>query len=270
MLVPDADTRWDDDLRAIDVALVEQATCWCRLLSAVQGRLGTPVTVVLRMLILKHLYDWSFDECEREARGSLVYRPLCRIGCKRVPDAKTRIRLAKVLGPEVLQGMVERLVVTARRRKIIRGFRMRVDTTVVETNIHYPTDSTVLADVVRVLTRPLKQLHQVVEAGVLRLPDRARRVARRLFRIVQLGRQVGRQSAKARLPKCCRQLMGLTLAVVRQAGTAGHQIAKGAVQGNAFAQARVEELGQRHRDTVGLVWRLLAQTRARVLKGDTH
>jgi Transposase domain (DUF772) len=54
-------------------------------------------TVVLRMLVLKHLYDSSFDVCEREVRGGLVYRAFCRIDGERVPDAKTLIRLAHLL-----------------------------------------------------------------------------------------------------------------------------------------------------------------------------
>jgi hypothetical protein len=53
--------------------------------------------VVLRLLVLKYLYDWSFDECEREVRGHLVYRAFCRIDGERVPDAKTLIRLAHLL-----------------------------------------------------------------------------------------------------------------------------------------------------------------------------
>ena len=68
------------------------------------------------MLVLKHLFDWSFDECEREVRGSLVYRPFCRIDGERVPDAKTLIRLSHCLGPDVLKGLVERLV--ARRASV--------------------------------------------------------------------------------------------------------------------------------------------------------
>ena len=62
-----------------------------------RDRLGTPAAVVLRMRVLKHLHDWSFDECEREVRGSFVHRALCRIDGERVPDAKTLIRLAQHL-----------------------------------------------------------------------------------------------------------------------------------------------------------------------------
>ena len=77
VLLPDGDKLWDDELRTIDAVLdddvivdrVAEALRGRRPLSAIRGRLGTPVTVVLRLLILKHLYDWSFDECEREVRA---------------------------------------------------------------------------------------------------------------------------------------------------------------------------------------------------------
>src|SRR5213594_4637843 len=141
-----------------------------------RSRLGTPAEVVLRMLVLKHLYEWSFAECERVVRGSLVYRAFCRIDCERVPDAKTLIRLAALLGPAVLKNIVERLVYLARERRVVRGHRLRVDTTVVETNIHYPTDSTLLADGVRVLTRTMQRIAPRVGSRGVR--DRTRSVKR--------------------------------------------------------------------------------------------
>jgi hypothetical protein len=97
--------------------------------------------VVLLMLVLKHVCDWSFDE--REVRGSLVYRAFSRIDGERVSDAKTLIRLAHLLDGPVLKQVLERLVAIARERRATRGRRLRVDTMVVETNIHihYPTDT---------------------------------------------------------------------------------------------------------------------------------
>src|SRR5512132_770803 len=150
VLLPDGDKLWDDTLREIDavlddeevVDLVDAALRGRRPQSATRGRLGTPVVVVLRMLVLKHLYDWSFAECEREVRGSLVYRAFCRIDCERVPDAKTLIRLSHLLDEVVLKAVLARVVGLARQQRAVRGQRLRVDTTVVETNIHYPTDST--------------------------------------------------------------------------------------------------------------------------------
>jgi len=106
VLLPDADKLWDPALRQIDtllddepiVDLIVEVLGRRHPLSRRRGRLSTPATVVLRMLVLKHLYQWSFDECEREVRGSLVYRVFCGIGCERVPDAKTLVRLAQIIG----------------------------------------------------------------------------------------------------------------------------------------------------------------------------
>jgi IS5 family transposase len=181
-------------------------------------RLGTPAAVVLRLLVLKHLYDWSFDECEREVRGSLVYRAFCRIDGERVPNAKTLIRLARVVDEPVLKDVLARLVALGalgRERGVIRGGRLRIDTTVVETTIHYPTDATLLADGVRVLTRTLRRVGAQVR-------ERTRSVARRVFEIAQRSRTAGgrvnpavRDPSKARMKVLYQGLMRITRAVVR-------------------------------------------------------
>jgi IS5 family transposase len=90
------------------------------------------------------------------------------------------IRLAQVFDGPTLKQLLTRLVAIAGERRVVRGRRLRVDTTVVETNIHYPTDSTLLADGVRVLTRTLQRLRTAVTDGVVRLRDRTRSVARRV------------------------------------------------------------------------------------------
>ena len=114
VLLPDADKLWDPTLKRID-GLLEDEVLVDRVAEALgqrypqsrrRGRLGTPAAVVLRMLVLKHLHDWSFEECEREVRGHLVYRAFCRIDGERVPDAKTLIRLAQLLDDPVLKDVV--------------------------------------------------------------------------------------------------------------------------------------------------------------------
>jgi transposase-like protein DUF772 len=167
VLLPDTDNLWDPTLRRIDT-LLDDDELVDRIADALghrhpqsrrRGRLETPAAVVLRLLVLEHLYDWTFDECERAVRGHLVYRAFCRIDGERAPDAKTLIRVvAHLLDEAVLKDVLTRLVTLGRRQGLIRGRRLRVDTTVVETNIHHPTDSTLLADGVRVLTRTLRRL----------------------------------------------------------------------------------------------------------------
>ena len=278
VLLPDGHKLWDEELRGIDtvlddeviVDLVDAALRHRRPKSGSRGRLGTPVVVVLRMLVLKHLRDWSFAECEREVRGSLVYRPFCRIDGERVPDAKTLIRLAALLGPAVLKAIVERLGHVAQARRVVRGHRLRVDTTVVETNIHYPTDSSLLADGVRVLTRTMRRLRAEVTAAGLEVRDRTRSLARRVFEITQRSRKATartgaavREETKTKMTTLYREIMAITRATVRQAETVREALAE---TGDLGVQALRDQL----RETVGLVRRVLAQTRARVLKGDTH
>src|SRR5262245_16351454 len=265
VLLPDADTPWDPTLRRID-ALLDDGALVDRVAQALaqrhperqcRGRLGTPADVVLRMLVLKHLRDWSFDACEREVRGSLVYRAFCRIDGERVPDAKTLIRLARLLDEPVLKDLLARLVALGHERRVVRGRRLRVDTTVVETNIHYPTDATLLADGVRVLTRGMRRPGDRVRA-------RARSVARRVFEIAQRSRTAGlrapaavRARSQAKMKRLYQGLLRITRAVVGQAE-------------GVIARARHRRQATDLSTTVDLVRRVLAQTRARVLHGDTH
>jgi len=106
--------------------------------------------------------------------------------------------LAHLLGPETLQPLLERMVGIARQRRVTRGRRLRVDTTVVEANIRYPTDNSLLADRVRVLTRLMKRLAPRVGSTTMGIRDRTRSVTRRVFELVQ---RAGLSGAARRPPK---------------------------------------------------------------------
>lgn len=144
--------------------------------SATRGRKGTPAEVALRMLALKHMRNWSFDTLEREVRANLVYRVFTRVGAEKVPDAKTLARIERALGPEVLKQVQGRIIGIAREKKAVEGRKMRLDTTVTETNIHYPTDSSLLSDGVRVLTRTMKRIGEIGGNAGERVRDRMRSV----------------------------------------------------------------------------------------------
>ena len=96
--------------------------------------------MVLRLLILKHIRNWSYAVLEREVRANLVYRNFARVGGGKMPDAKTMGRWGVAVGPEVLKQIHDRVVKIALEQGVVTGRRMRVDTTVVETNVHCPTD----------------------------------------------------------------------------------------------------------------------------------
>src|SRR3954447_19111246 len=130
---------------------------------------------------------------------NLGYREFTRIGLGKVPDATVLARIAQALGGEVIAQLHERLVRMAQQKGALQGRRMRVDTTVVETNIHYPTDSSLLGDGARVLTRNMKKIER--QAGKLKrkVRDRTRSVNKRVRAIAMASRLDS--SGQRRAPK---------------------------------------------------------------------
>jgi IS5 family transposase len=159
--------------------------------SQTKGRSQTPADTVLRLLLLKHVRNWSYDTLEREVRMNLAYRDFARLGLGKVPDAKTLARIGQALGGTVVAELHRRLVELAQQNGVIQGRRMRVDTTVVETNIHYPTDSSLLGDGARVLTRTMKKIEKQVGGLKRAVRDRRRSVNRRTIAIATASRHKG-------------------------------------------------------------------------------
>ena len=218
-----ADRLLDDE--AI-VSLVYQALGRRHPKSRSRGRLGAPADVVLRLLVLKHVRNWSYEVLEREVRANLVYRDFTRVGGGKMPDAKTIGRWGLAVGPETVKQVHERLVQMAQAERIATGRRMRVDTTVVETNVHYPTDSSLLGDGVRVLTRAMKKITAIAGDIGAKLRDRSRSVKLRVLDIARAARAKGPQSQE-RLTRCYGKLLASTSRVVGQANRFAKEIAEG-------------------------------------------
>src|SRR5229473_5223868 len=184
--------------------------------SATKGRSQTPAEMVLRLLLLKHVRNWSFETLEREVRMNLAYRDFTRIGMGKVPDAKTLARIAQALGGAVIAELHRRLVEIAQEEGVIHGRKLRVDTTVVETNIHYPTDSSLLGDGARVLTRTMKKIEKQAGGLKKRIRDRMRSVNKKVLAIALSTRYLGAEG-EARRKKQYRELLSLTRKTVNQA-----------------------------------------------------
>jgi len=256
----------DDDL----IETVHRALGRRHAQSRTRGRRGTPSEVVLRLMVLKHMKNWSYDTLEREVRANLVYRDFTRIGGEAVPDAKTMVRLGQALGPEVTRQIHERVVQLAQEKHVVTGRRMRLDTTVVETNIHYPTDSSLLGDGVRVLTRTMKQIEDLVGQVGTKMRDRTRSAAHRLIEIGRASRRRADQ-AKERQKKAYRGLMTVTRKVVGQAKIFINEVHRGIKQAADFkGQLIVDALARQLGDVSVLTRRVLEQTKARVIQGNTH
>lgn len=252
------------------IEIVHEALGRRRKQSTTRGRNSTPSEVVLRLLVLKHMRNWSYDVLEREVRANLVYRRLTRIGMEKVPDAKTVLRLANTVGPQTIRKIHERVVAIAQKDKVVRGKKMRVDTTVVETNIHYPTDSSLMGDAVRVITRTIEKIQKIVgePAGAFR--NRMRSVGRRVMEIARASRSRTAE-AQSRMLTMYKKLIGTTRTVVREAakmiGTVNEAMAKIV---DPIRRAVVEGLVEETERMSGLAKHVVSQTEARVLGGNTH
>ena len=229
------------------------------------GRPQTPAEVALRMLILKHVRNWSYEVLEREVRANVVYRAFCRIGMEKVPDEKTLVRLGQVIGAETIRQLHDRVVALARERGAIRGRKMRVDTTVVETNVHYPTDSSLLQDGTRVLTRTMKQIEQKAGGLKEKVRNRMRSVTKRVIAIAYALRHKGAEGEQKRRREY-RQLLRLT----RQVLNDSRRVLQEVENLPATRREKVSGMGERLETMVEQVRRVVRQTKARIFAGVTQ
>ena len=265
---------WEPWMRHADEALNDD-----RLLEIIQaelskrckksktcGRPGTTAEVVLRMLLLKHMRGWSFEGVTREVRANLVYREFTGIGGGKVPDDKTMGRLARQMGPQAIETLHQRMVMIAVERKVVEGRRMRVDTTVVETNIHYPTDSTLMGDGVRVLTRVMKKVAGACGEAGTKFRDRSRSIKRRILEIAYAARNKN-EKGQAKMKVAYGKLLETTSRVVGQAKQFSAAIAGQAKQaGQTVLRKAKQQLDQ----MIPRVRQVMKQARARVLEGNTR
>ena len=252
------------------VAPVYEALAQRRPNSRSRGRPGSSAEVVLRLLVFKHLRNWSYEVLEREVRANLVYRDFTRVGGDKVPDAKTMGRWGMALGPAPIGQIHDRIVGIAQAERVVQGRRMQIDTTVVETNIHYPTDSSLLEDGVRVLTRTMKKITKIAGDVGAKLRDRSRGVKLRALEIARAARAKGCQSG-AKLTRAYRSLLETTSRVVGQAKRFATQIGNGVKHAaDIDGQIVLEGLRREIEQKVPLVQQVMRQTKARIFAGDTH
>jgi IS5 family transposase len=259
----DAVDEWLED--EVLVEAVYQAQGRRHRQSRTRGRRQTPAEVALRMLILKHVRNWSYEVLEREVRANVVYRSFCRIGAEKVPDAKTLVRLGQAIGSETIRELHDRMVALAQQRGVIRGRKMRVDTTVVETNIHYPTDSGLLNDGARVLTRTMKKIEQKAGGLKKKVRNRMRSVTRRVIAIGYAVRHKGPEGERKRKREY-RQLLRLTRQVLNDSG----RVLREVEALPARRQCQVRPLCERLESMAEQVRRVLRQTKARIFDGVTQ
>jgi len=252
------------------VAAVYEALAKRSPKSRTRGRRGTPAEVVMRLLLLKHMRNWSYEALEREVRANLVYRDFTRVGAAKAPDCKTMGRWGLALGPETIEKIHARVVEIAQQKQVIQGRKMRLDTTVVETNIHYPTDSNLLGDGVRVLIRAMKRIAEIAGEQGSTLRDRSRSVKLRVLEIGRIVRTKGGPN-RERLQKGYAKLLAAVGRVLGQAKRFSGEIAKGVKRSaDGMQQAALEGLRGELDTFVPRVQQVIRQAKRRIFGGDIH
>jgi transposase, IS5 family len=226
------------------------------------GRHSTPVEVILRLLLLKHLYSWSYEETVKRVADSLVLRWFSRVYFQTVPTKATLIRWTHTLRPETLHELNDRVVQLAVQAKGTEGRKLRLDGTCVQTEIHHPTDSGLLVDSVRVLSRIVRRAKEALTEQVSNVQQLCRsrlRTARQTAQI--LHRQLRRkgEEKEAEQKKLYQKLVETTEEMVRQTKRVVEIMEQ---ETEKSAQRVVQQVQQ----VLPLVERVIAQTRKRVLE----
>jgi transposase, IS5 family len=271
-LVPALALRFEPELAELDRLLDDdrlfqqvKADLACRRPGTLQtGRPSTPVEVILRLLVLQHLYAWSFEQVEHFVNDSLVLRQFCRLGLEPVPHATTLLRWANLIQPETLHRLLDRVTELARSLQVTRGRKLRIDSTVVETTIHHPSDSGLLADGVRVLSRLVRRAGGLLARGTEPLLRDRTRSAKRLMRRIHASAAItgrGVAAAAAERTMLYRRLLAVARASLRQAETVQQLLA-------ARTGGTIERVRAQVERYVPLVQQVCAQTERRVLAGE--
>jgi IS5 family transposase len=251
------------------VAICSRALAARRHRSMDFGRSTIAPDRLLRCVVLKHLKGWSFRGLEEELRANLLYRRFTRFYEDPIPDHTVFSRLFALFGTEGPQALHAQVIARARALSLAKGHCLRTDTTAVETNIHHPSDSSLLADSLRVLTRSLKTISQSCQQGGWKVVDHARATKYRLLEIARASRLLN-DAGQQRLKKSYGRLLGLTRAVTLQACAVLARLSSAQLSARPDARTRVLRQETRLRHYLPLVERVMAQTQARVFQAQSH
>lgn len=229
----------DDELKKIDNFLDDERFMepFLERFRTATGRPTVPVETYLRMMYLKHRHDLGYETLVKELSDSIKWRTFCKLKLSDpVPDSTTLIKATKRYGESVIEEINQLLVQKAVEKKIIRGKKLRIDSTTVEANIHYPTDNVItqakqvlnrlevpherlgirLSEQVAILNKVIYQTKEVLR-GNRRLPDRlvsifdleARPIVKgRPKKPVEFGRKLFLSETEERLITCYELLNG--------------------------------------------------------------
>jgi IS5 family transposase len=229
------------------------------------GRQGITPAQTLRSLILMRVKNWDYRDLRERINDGFTLRSFTQFDSHSVPLHDAFNRAFNRITPATLAAVNQLVVQAAVKLGLEDGKQLRVDTTVVETNIHYPTDATLLWDTVRTVTRLVWGLHEKLPRGVKGFTDRTRSARRRMQAI---QRMTARQREQQQTPKY-RELIRISVQVVKNAKRvigAAKRVHKGV---DEITRAAIDGICKEITTFCQLGDRVIDQTRRRVLQGET-
>jgi transposase, IS5 family len=263
-LLPEEAKRLPAELVAVDAFLDDERFIapFRDLFDRRLGRPSVPIDTLLRLLYLKHRYQLGYETLCREVSDSISWRRFCRLPLDRpVPHPTTLVKLVRRAGPEVIEQLNAALLGKLAAGKLLRARKLRVDTTVVEADIDYPTDADLLEGAVRKLGGLVRRIKGRGAASRTRFRDRGRAAGRRMK---QLARTLRRRTGVAmgevdrltgEVARIARRTLRQVQAVARNAGRALRR---------RSGDGRLGRLVGELEETIAATGRLLAQTDQRL------
>ncbi|WP_433207083.1 ISNCY family transposase [Nocardia sp. CA-107356] len=197
VVLPPEMMRLPDELARIDAYLDDErfVISWRGMFDTRLGRPSVPVDTLLRLLYLKHRYQFGYETLCREVADSITWRRFCRIPLEaRVPHPTTLVKLVGRAGPEVFDQLNRELVGKLAADRLLRAGKLRIDSTVVEADIDHPTDADLLDHGIRKLGRLVRRIKATGAASRTAFRDRSRAAGRR---IKQISRTLRRRTGQA-------------------------------------------------------------------------
>jgi IS5 family transposase len=193
-----------EDLAALDVLLADPEVFWPLVerwrqefrdtgrLVLTEGRPTIPLETFVRLMVLKARYRWGYRSLVAEVSDSIHLRRFCKISLsERVPDESTVRKLTRRIGPETVSEMTRALIIKATREKRFRPRAVRIDSTVIEADVKYPTDAGLALSGVKVLAREGRELAKLIKDKKARVRERSRSMGHKL-------RTIRRRSGEAK------------------------------------------------------------------------
>ena len=213
------------------------------------GRPTIAIESYIRLMVLKQRYRWGYRTLVAEVSDSIHLRRFCRISlAERVPDESTVRKLTRRLGPETVAELTRTLISKATRERRFRPRAVRIDSTVVEADVKYPTDSGLAAQGVRALASEGRKLAERIGEQKMRVRDRSRAIGRRLRGITRtIRRRSGEAKAEVlKLTAETGELLERSVGEARRLATAARHKARGrGAQAKLKAAAQLEQLAER-------------------------